>query len=101
MRILVVEDDQKVAGDAPVGVLRNPSWWNWDFTLARRLPINIGRGGSARLQFQLYSMWNQVEFTTMDATCTFSAAGNTAANTGKYTVTTNPLNAGVTLRFDY
>ena len=25
-------------GNAPQGVLRHPSWWNWDFTLARRIP---------------------------------------------------------------
>ncbi len=54
-----------------------------------------------RVQFQLYNMWNQVQFTHMAATYTFSATGNTNTNTGKYTVVTNPFNAGVTIRFDY
>ena len=50
-----------------------------------------------RIQLQLYNMWDQVQFTQMNATYTFSATGNTAANTGKYTQTTNPLNVGLTL----
>ena len=53
-----------------------------------------GRGGNVRIQLQLYNMWDAVQFTQMDATYTFSATGNTAANTGKYTQTTNPLNVG-------
>ena len=64
----------------------------------------VSRGGSVRVQFQLYNMWNQVQFTTMDASQTFTtgnATGNNNTNAGKYTVATNPLNAGVTLRFDY
>jgi hypothetical protein len=91
-------------GDAPIGVLRHPSWWNWDFTLSRRIPVKVpgaGRGGNLRLQLQLYNMWDAVQFTQMAATYTFSATGNTNANTGKYTQTTNPLNVGLTLRLDF
>ena len=90
-------------GNAPVGVLRHPAWQNWDFTLARRIPVNIGRrpAGSVRMQVQFYNMWDAVQFTQMNATYTFSATGNTTANTGKYTQTTNPLNVGMTMRLDF
>src|SRR6185295_17217308 len=37
-------------GNSGPGILRNPGWANWDFTLARRIPVNIGRGGSVRIQ---------------------------------------------------
>jgi hypothetical protein len=82
-------------GNAPIGVLRHPNWQNWDFTMARRIPVTVGRGGSVRVQFQLYNMWNQVQFTTMAATYRFTtgqATGNDNTSTGKYTVVTNPLN---------
>ena len=72
-------------GDAPPGVLRHPSWWNWDFTLARRFPIKVpgsGRTSNLRVQLQAYNMWDAVQFTTMDALYTFSATGNTAPTTG-------------------
>jgi hypothetical protein len=91
-------------GNAPTGILRHPSWWNWDFTLARRIPVNIGRGGSVRIQIQFYNLFNQVEFTTMNGSQTFTTSQgtvNNSANTGKYTATTNPFNGGITLRFDY
>jgi hypothetical protein len=89
-------------GNSGPGVLRNPGWANWDFTLARRIPVNIGRGGSVRIQIQFYNLWNQVEFRAMNVGQTFNSAGvNTSSNTGKYTATTNPFNGGVTIRFDY
>jgi Carboxypeptidase regulatory-like domain len=89
-------------GNAPVGVLRHPSWWNWDFTMARRIPIKISRGANLRVQFQMYNMWNQVQYTTLNAAYTFTANGsNNQTNTGKYTATTNPLNIGLTFRLDF
>jgi Carboxypeptidase regulatory-like domain len=89
-------------GNAPIGVLRHPSWWNWDFTMARRVPIKLGRGANLRIQFQMYNMWNQVQFTTLNAGYTFTSNGsNNQTNTGKYTATTNPLNMGLTFRLDF
>ena len=89
-------------GDEPTGQLRNPTWWNQDFTLARRIPVPIGRGGSARIQFQVFNLFNLVQFTTMDIGQSFSAAGvNQNATVGQYTATTLPRQMGLTLRFDY
>ncbi|PYR54570.1 MAG: hypothetical protein DMF91_26425, partial [Acidobacteria bacterium] len=89
-------------GNAPIGVLRHPSWWNWDFTMARRVPIKLSRGANLRIQFQMYNMWNQVQFTTLNAGYTFTSNGsNNQTNTGKYTATTNPLNMGLTFRLDF
>jgi hypothetical protein len=88
-------------GNAPVGLLRHPGWQNWDFTLARRIPINVGRGGSLRVQAQFYNMWNLVQFQRMATAYTFSATGNTNTDTGQYDQTINPFNFGVTVRLDY
>jgi hypothetical protein len=96
-------------GNLPYGVLRNPGWSNWDFTLGRRLPIKVGHGGNVRLQLQFYNLFNQVEFNKMAASYTFTTAnatggfggGNTSTTTGTYTSTQNPFNFGVTIRFDY
>jgi hypothetical protein len=96
-------------GNVGWGVLRNPGWSNWDFTLARRLPVNIGRGGNVRLQLQFYNVFNQVQFNQMNASFNFQEANatggfggdNTTSDTGKYTRTQNPFNFGVTIRFDY
>jgi hypothetical protein len=88
-------------GNAPQGVLRHPGWQNWDFTLARRIPVNVGRGGSVRVQAQFYNVFNLVQFQRMAATYTFAATGNTNTSTGEYDEAINPLNFGITVRLDY
>jgi hypothetical protein len=88
-------------GNVPQGFLRHPGWQNWDFTLARRIPVSIGRGGSVRIQAQFYNVFNLVQFQRLDAGYTFTSSGNTASETGQYDQTINPLNFGVTIRFDY
>jgi outer membrane receptor protein involved in Fe transport len=86
-------------GNAPFGMLRHPGWSNWDFMLARR--FRLGGRAHLRLQLQVYNVFNQVEFITMDADYLFGPSGNLAADTGKYTNVTNPRNVGLTLRFDF
>jgi hypothetical protein len=88
-------------GNVSQGMLRHPGWQNWDFTLARRIPVNVGRGGSLRVQAQFYNLFNMVQFQRMAASYTFAASGNTSTTTGQYDQVINPFNFGVTLRFDY
>ena len=101
-------------GNTPVGILRHPTWHEWDVTLARRFPVNLmGRKNSGlKLQFQAYNVFNEVQFTNMNAAYTFTGPNNSQnsnANTGKYTTTGTGLAAGtiaprtmgVTVRFDW
>lgn len=89
-------------GNSPTGLLRQPGWWNQDFTLSRRFPVPIGHGGSVRLQFQAYNLFNLVQFTTMSVNQSFNARDeNTLAAVGTYLATTNPRQFGMTIRFDY
>jgi hypothetical protein len=70
-------------GNTPTGILRQPSWSNWDFTLAKRLPV---------------------PFTTIGTTFTFTGTNNsvnTNTRTGKYTATTPPRQLGLTVRLDF
>ena len=60
-------------GNAAQGQLRHPGWQNWDFTLARRIPVNIGRGGSIRVQAQFYNVFDLVQFQRLAASYTFAA----------------------------
>ena len=95
-------------GNAPLGLLRNPSISEWDVTLERRFPI-AGRKG-LRLQFQAYNLFNQVEFVNLGANMTFSGVNNatqTSTTAGTYNVAVagvtviNPRQVGLTLRFDF
>ena len=88
-------------GNAVQGQLRHPGWQNWDFTLARRVPVNIGRGGSVRVQAQFYNVFDMTQFQRLAATYTFAASGNTNTTTAQYDEATNPFNFGITIRMDY
>ena len=106
------------AGDSGVGILRHPTWHEWDLTLSRRFPVKLmGRQNSGvRLRLEVYNVFNEVQFTNMNASFTFTTpAGaplnsvNNNANTGKYVATgtglaagtTTPRVIGLTARFDW
>jgi len=90
-------------GNTPLGLLRNPSWSNWDITLARRFPVPaMGRKAGVRLQFQAYNVFNQVEWTTLNTTLQFTTNGQlNSTNTGRYTAVNPARQMGVTARFDF
>jgi hypothetical protein len=101
-------------GDVGVGILRHPTWHEWDITLSRRFPINLmGRKDSGvRLRWEIYNVFNEVQFTNLNASYTFTGPNNSqinSANTGKYTATGTTLAAGtitprvmaLTVRFDW
>jgi hypothetical protein len=89
-------------GNAPVGLLRNPTISVWDLTIERRIPIRNGKG--LRLQFQAYNLFNQVEFTMLNAALTFAGVNNetqTSTTAGTYNTVMNPRQLGLTVKFDF
>jgi len=101
-------------GNTPVGILRHPTWHEWDVTLSRRFPVNfMGRKNSGvKLQLQAFNVFNEVQFTNMNTTFQFTGANNATqrnVDLGKYTATGNGLAAGtiaprtmgLTVRFDW
>jgi hypothetical protein len=84
-------------------------------TLARRFPVKLmGRKNSGvKLQVQAFNVFNEVQFTNMNAAFNFTGANNAtnnnANNTGHYTATGDGLAAGtiaprtmgITVRFDW
>ena len=86
-------------GNTPVGLLRNPTWHQWDITLSRRFPVNaMGRKNSGiKIQVQAYNVFNEVQFTNLNATYNFTGTNNSQnsnTNTGKFTQTGTGLAAG-------
>jgi hypothetical protein len=99
-------------GNVPNGILRQPSFWNWDLTLARRFPIpQLGGNAQARVQLQLYNVFNTAQFTNMNTALTFQDDPTvpgldnlllTSTNHGRYVTSTNPPRQfGITLRLDF
>jgi hypothetical protein len=73
----------------------------------------MGRKNSGvRLRYEVYNVFNEVQFTNLSASYTFTGPNNsqnTNANTGKYTASGSTLAAGtitprvmaLTLKFDW
>jgi hypothetical protein len=62
-------------GNSPKDVIRGPGVTNSDITLFKNIPF----GAAARkvqLRWEIYNVFNQVQFATVDSTARFDAAGN-------------------------
>ena len=101
-------------GNVPNGILRQPSFWNWDLTLARRFPIpQLGANAGARVQLQWFNIFNKAQFTNVNTTLQFADDPNVpgtdslrlnSTETGRYTGSPGvnpPRQFGLTLRLDF
>jgi hypothetical protein len=90
-------------GNVPLGLLRNPTVVNWDFTLERSFPVGNHRG--LRLMIQGYNIFNRIQWTALNANLTFNGVNNvqSSATAGQYTATSviNPRQFALSLRFDW
>jgi hypothetical protein len=111
-RLATAVNGQGNFGNAPLGLLRNPSFSNWDLTLARRIPVRVGRNGGVRLQLQMYNVFNQVRFTTLNSSMSFggtNAVTQQTSTVAQYSQSPPggapgvipPRQIGLTLRMDF
>jgi hypothetical protein len=63
------------AGNSPKDVIRGPGVTNSDVTLFKNIPFG-GSGRKLQLRWEIYNVFNQVQFATVDAVARFDAAGN-------------------------
>jgi len=63
------------AGNSPKDVIRGPGVTNSDVTLFKNVPFGA-YGRKVQLRWEIYNVFNQVQFATVDATARFDAAGN-------------------------
>ena len=87
------------AGNSPKDVVRGPGVTNSDITLFKNIPL----GASARrlqLRWEIYNVFNQVQFATVDSTARFDAAGSQVnARFGQVISTRPPRIMQIALRF--
>jgi hypothetical protein len=87
-------------GNTGIGVLRQPTWWNLDAALDKR--VSLGERAALRLRFQAFNIFNHTEFSSMGSTFQWNAAGaNLNTVTGQYTATKNPRQMALTARVEF
>ena len=77
------------AGNSPKDVVRGPGVTNSDVTLFKNIPL----GASARtlqLRWEIYNVFNQVQFATVDSTARFDAAGSQVNSRFGQVISTRP-----------
>jgi carboxypeptidase family protein/TonB-dependent receptor-like protein len=62
-------------GNSPKDVIRGPGVTNSDVTLFKNIPFGAS-GRKLQLRWEIYNVFNQVQFATVDSTARFDAAGN-------------------------
>ena len=101
-------------GDTPVGILRHPSWHQFDLTLSRRFPLSTGgrRNSGITIRLEAHNVFNEVQFTNLNAAFQFTGrttrsstaptperCGNGGSNLAAGTI--QPRTLGLTARIDW
>ncbi len=63
------------AGNSPKDVIRGPGVTSSDVTFFKNIPFGAS-GRRLQLRWEIYNVFNQVQFATVDSTARFDAAGN-------------------------
>ena len=88
-------------GNIGLGILRQPSSWNADMTLDKRIPLGKTERRSLRLRFEAYNVFNHTEFDTIGTTLRMQGAVNTNTTYGQYESTAPNRVLSTTVRFEF
>lgn len=87
-------------GNVGLGIMRQPTWWNQDLTIAKN--FSLGEKRLMSINFQAYNLLNHSEFNAYGTTLAFNAAGqNTNATTGQYTGTQTARQVVISAKFQF
>src|SRR5260370_12061644 len=87
-------------GNVGVGILRQPTWWNFDSALDKRIPIQ--ERIAFRLRFQVFNVLNHTQLNRIGTTFQWNAANvNLSTTTGQFTGTQPPRQMALTARVEF
>jgi hypothetical protein len=88
-------------GNAPKDVIRLPGTNNWDFSLFKNIPLR-SESRYLQLRWELYNAFNHTQFSGVDTTARFDAAGNQVnTNFGRVTAAREPRYMQLSLRLTF
>ncbi len=87
-------------GNANKDVFRGPGINNFDMSLFKNMPFS--ERWHAQLRVEAYNVFNHTQFTTVNTSATFNAAGaQTNGTFGQYTAAANPRQLQLALRITF
>ena len=88
-------------GNIGLGILRQPSWYNLDMTLDKRIRLGSNERRQLRLRIEAYNILNHTEFSTIGTTLRMQGAVNTNTIYGQYTSTMPHRVLSTTIRLEF
>jgi hypothetical protein len=87
-------------GNTGIGVLRQPTWWNFDASMDKK--VSIKERMALRIRFQAFNIFNHTEFNRIGTTYQWNAAGtNLSTTTGQFTGTQPARQMALTARIEF
>jgi hypothetical protein len=88
-------------GNIGLGILRQPSWYNLDVTLEKRIPLGKSERRVVRMRLEAYNLLNHTEFSAMGTTLQLLNGNNTNTQYGQYTATQPARVLSTTVRIEF
>ena len=88
-------------GNIGIGILRQPTWNNFDLTLDKRIPLSKDGKRQIRARIEAYNVFNHTEFNSIGYQMTLQGASNTNRTYGQYTGTMPARVLSTTIRFEF
>jgi hypothetical protein len=90
-------------GNAGNGILYGPGKQNWDFSLAKRIPVGLGEGRAFQFRSEFYNIWNHTNFSGVNSSATYNQLGGPQTNLsfGQITGAGQQRIIQLSLRFEY
>ena len=88
-------------GNIGLGILRQPSWYNIDVTLDKRIPLGHSERRVLRARIEAYNVFNHTEFSTIGTSLQLLGATNVNTQYGQYTATLPQRVLSTTLRVEF
>lgn len=99
---VAVPADPYGRGNAPKDIFRGPGTNNFDITLNKLFKFGAEGGKTIQFRFETYNSFNHTQFSGMDTTARFDAAGaQTNARFGQYTSARSERKAQLGLKFNF
>lgn len=88
-------------GNIGLGILRQPSWTNFDLTLEKKIRVGQNEKRLIRARIEAYNVFNHTEFSTIGTTLQLLGTVNQNTQYGQYTATMPQRQMSTTLRFEF
>lgn len=88
-------------GNIGLGTLRQPSWYNLDVTMDKRIPLGRNERRVLRMRVEAYNVLNHTEFSTIGSSLQLLNGVNTNTQYGQYTGTQPSRVLSTTLRVEF